>query len=131
MHPDEAVGYPIKESAGQRSNKHFMAAGGTIIRNEGEIQANFETQHGKAVTSLFQLAKVTRTLYSTSQMADEGCTIVHNKHGAKVLKGKVRIMAEREVAAFPRNGGLYTAKMKMKKPKARPEAGFTRQGAVA
>ena len=128
MHPDEAMGYPIRESAAQRNNQHFMAAGGTIIRNQGEIDARFQASDGQNINSCFQMANVTRALYSTSQMSDEGCTIVHNNRFAKVLKGKVRIMAEKEVATFPREGGLYTATLKMLRPKSSPDEDFARQG---
>ena len=58
-------------------------------------------------------------------MADEGCTVVFSKGVGNVLKGKVRIQAERDVATFRRKGGLYLADVELS---CLPESSFPRQG---
>ena len=129
MHPDDAKGHQVEPSPGSLASQHFMAANGGVIENEGQVQLLLDTEEDKTLSSCFQMAKVSRTLYSVPQMADEGCTVVFSKGVGKVLKGKVRIQAERDVATFRRKGGLYLARMRIKKPADAPKADFRRQGA--
>ncbi len=96
MHPDDAKGHQVEPSPGSLASQHFMAANGGVIENEGQVQLLLDTEEDKTLSSCFQMAKVSRPLYSVPQMADEGCTIVFSKGVGKVLKGKVRIQAERD-----------------------------------
>ncbi len=101
-----------------------MAANGHVIDNEGQTNVYLTTETDKTLASCFQMAKVSRPLYSVPQMTDEGCTVTFTKGVGKVLKGKVKVMAERDVATFKRKGGLYLARMKVNKL----DADFPRQG---
>ena len=124
MHPEDVPQHKVVPSPGSTKGQHFMAANGHVIDNEGQTQVHLTTEADKTLSSCFQMAKVSRPLYSVPQMTDEGCTVIFTKGVGKVLKGKVRVMAEREVASFKRKGGLYLARMKVN----RPDSGFTRQG---
>ncbi len=129
MHPDDAKDHKVEPSPGSLANQHFMAASGHVIENEGQANLKLSTEEDKTISSCFQMAKVSRPLYSVPQMTDEGCTVVFSKGVGKVLKGKVRIQAERDVATFRRKGGLYVARMRVNKPGDAPKPDFHRQGA--
>ncbi len=129
MHPDDAKDHKVEPSPGSLANQHFMAASGHVIENEGQANLKLSTEEDRTLSSCFQMAKVSRPLYSVPQMTDEGCTFVFSKGAGKVLKGKVRIQAERDVATFRRKGGLYVARMRVNKPGDAPTADFRRQGA--
>ena len=128
MHPDDVKGHQVPPSPGSMASQHFMAANGQVIENEGQTDVRLVTEDEKTLASCFQMAKISRPLYSVPQMADEGCTVVFSKGVGKVLKGKVRILAERDVATFRRKGGLHVAKMRIKKPDSPPRPDFHRQG---
>ena len=63
------------------------------------------------IGSTFQLARVTRALYSVSKMDDGGVEIRIKGGIAKVYKDEKHLMS------FSREGGLYTSVMKLRKPK--------------
>jgi len=129
MHPDDARDHKVEPSPGSLASQHFMAASGHVIENEGQANLKLSTEEDRTLSSCFQMAKVSRPLYSVPQMTDEGCTVVFSKGVGKVLKGKVRIQAERDVATFKRKGGLYVARMRVNKPGDAATADFRRQGA--
>ena len=124
MHFDDVKGHKVAPSLGSMASQHFMAANGQVVENEGQTDVRLATEDENTLVSCFQMAKVSRPLYSAPQMTDKGCTVIFTKGVGKVLKGKGRVMAEREVASFKRKGGLYLARMKVN----RPDSGFTRQG---
>ena len=63
---------------------------------------------GRNVRSTFQVADVTRALYSVSKICDDGCEVYFTATEAVVTKhGNV-------VTRFKREGGLYTAEMEIK-----------------
>jgi hypothetical protein len=74
--------------------------------------------------STFQMARVTRALYSVSKMDDGGAEIRIKGGKAKVYKGEKHLMT------FGREGGLYTSVMKLRKPKMDSQSpeDFHRQG---
>ena len=62
---------------------------------------------GTTLHSTFQVADVTRALYSVSKMCDEGCVVTFSATEGIVSKdGQV-------VARFAREGGLYVAEMEI------------------
>jgi hypothetical protein len=69
---------------------------------------------------MFQVAAVSRPLMSVGRLCDNGMDILFKKDRADVLSsdGTVILSFERQV------GGLYVAKLKLKKP----TNGFGRQG---
>jgi hypothetical protein len=131
MNPDDVPELDIVETEASRKGAGFVAACGTRILNQGEIHMTMTGDDcSKPVNSTFQAADVTRALYSVSQICDTGCTVTFDKQKGVVARDG------REVARFPRKGGLYVATMNVKKAK-RPESratstsGFTRPGANA
>ena len=95
-----------------------MGDGGTIP-NLGQKSLNFvDDPVGRDVSSVFQIAAVTRPLMSVGKMCDEGHEVILPSDMAVVndLKGS-------EICRFTRShGGLYLAKMKLRAP-----TGFIRQ----
>ena len=116
----DAPAYSVEESEGSRTGAGFLSASNQKIRNEGQFTLNLEDDVGSTFTSTFQVAKVSRPLWSVSYIADQGyettfnevCAIIRDKKG-------------RQVARIPRRGGLYVGKMKLRNPR---KAGFGRQG---
>ena len=101
----ELVGaHLVVPSAGSRNGRHFVAANGDRMQNRGEAKLKLNgPKAGTTLHSTFQVADVTRALYSVSQMCDEGCQVTFTASEGTVTKdGKV-------VARFVREGGLYVA----------------------
>ena len=94
-----------------------MGDGGKV-RNEGQKTLKLmDVGKNSEISSIFQIAEVTRPLMSVGKICDEGLTVEFDKGSAKVLD-----KSKREVCRFERqNGGLYVAKMRLKSP------GFIRQ----
>ena len=130
MDREEAPGYKVHESQGSRRGKHFQAANGARIENEGEVdlrmEASGEDGSSRGVRTTFQVAAVKRPLMSVGRMCDKGNIVVFTKDGAEVLSAKdgERLLSQQRnpVCRFARSGGLYVADMKLKSP-----APFTRQ----
>ena len=80
------------------------------------METSDENNQINALTSTFQLARVTRPLMSVSKICDSGLTAHFDRE-----KAVVRDARGKTVTVFKRVGGLYICKMKLKKP-------FTRQG---
>ena len=119
-----APAYAISESAGSRAGQHFVAAGGARIQNEGQFTLRLRTgglgrHEGKDINSTFQVAKVTRPLWSVGRICDEGFDVKFSKESA-VVQSK----DGKEVCKFQRKGGLYLAELHLK-PEPKP---FTRLG---
>jgi len=117
-------GYTVVPSAGSMRGLHFVAANGDVIDNLGQATVNLAPHDSKVqVQSTFQVAAVSRPLYSATKMADQGCTIAMDKHSAVVSKGG------KPVAKFLRKRGLYLCKMTLKAPRigdAKPAVDFPR-----
>ena len=121
----ELVGtHLVTPSPGSRNGCHFVSASGDRMKNRGEAKLKLgDPRAGTILTSTFQVADVTRALYSVSKMCDEGCIVTFDdKEGVVTKDGKV-------VARFVREGGLYVAELQIMggagdtKP-----SPFTRQG---
>ena len=66
----------VMPSAGSRNGRHFVAANGDRILNRGEAKLKLNDPNaGTILNSTFQVADVTRALYSVSKMCDEGCVV--------------------------------------------------------
>jgi hypothetical protein len=108
--------------------KNFIAANNTPIENFGVAHVVMETADGKEVGGSFQVAGVGRALHSASVICDtgskscpEGHEILTTKRGAVVVPDGAlsRYLASvRHVAKYPRRGGLYVAKVKVRTPAA-------------
>jgi len=120
--PADLEGFVVEESAGSKANKHFIAANGQRIANRGQVQARVVHEKlGTSFGSTFQVAEVSRPLYSVSKMCDTGATVTINAKEALVHKGG------RLLARFERQGGLYLADFAVKPREPAPV--FAGQGA--
>ena len=120
-----AADYPIEESAGSRAGQHFIAAGGARIPNEGQFtlalrSGDLEKKKGRDIKTTFQVAKVTRPLWSVGRICDEGFEVKFTNSEAHVLTKEGK-----EVCRFRRKGGLYVAELHLKSAS---QAGFQRRG---
>ena len=116
-------GYEVKESEGSRRGANFVAAGGKVIPNEGESALALVTKEtGNEIASDFQIAAVTRPLWSLSQILDK----LPEGHDARFTRqqAQIRTPAGTPIAYFERKGGLYVSTMKLRNPK---HQGFRRQ----
>ena len=122
-----AAGYTVVESAGSRAGQHFVAAGGARIPNEGQFtlalrSGDLEKKKGKDIKSTFQVAKVTRPLWSVGRICDEGFDVKFTNNEAYVMTKEGK-----EVCKFKRKGGLYVAELHLKSP-VKTDQSFQRQG---
>ena len=129
--------------------RNLVAANGSDMENYGKASVELVQEDGNAIGSTFVVTDVTRPLHSTSQVCDgespacpTGHEVLYTKLGATVVPDGALskfLGMVRHVAKYPRRGGLYVAKMKVRPPGARaprkpnpkrPGAqGFGRQGA--
>jgi len=100
-----------------------MGANGKTIENRGQAAITMKDPSTRAtINSVFQVARVSRPLYSVSRICDAGCEVSFNKTEGRVMKGA------KVIATFPRRGGLYvnTFMVKPADPKRHRDMGFTR-----
>ena len=103
--PEDVEGFAIEESPNSKAGRDFVAANGGKIRNHGQSTVRMRTAEGKRVASTFQVADVTRPLYSVSKLCDAGYDVSFAKQEALVKKdGKT-------IHRFHREGGLYVCDM--------------------
>jgi hypothetical protein len=121
--PQDVEGLTVVESEGSRSNRHFVAANGQKIANEGQVHARMHDGGTESTfDSVFQIASVSRPLYSVSRLCDHGAKVIFDKNEGRVVRnGKV-------VSRFPRKGGLYVADLDLSET---PAADFAGQGSKA
>ena len=125
-------GYAVLPSILSKAGAAFVGADGSRIKNHGEAALQLVTvdRHGRehAVHSKFQIADVTRALWSVGVICDSGLRVVFTKETAAVLDAQGK-----ELCHFDRQQGLYIAKVKLKNPMygqagETQAAGFHRQG---
>jgi hypothetical protein len=121
--PSDIEGFSIEPSRASKKGLGFIAANGAKILNLGEARVSMkEPTNGQVINSTFQVADVSRPLYSVSKICDEGCEVHFCGTHAWVTKGGA------EIAKFPRERGLYVAEMMLGKPGDKMPAGFRNQG---
>ena len=117
----DVPGYVIEPSPGSLAGLHFVAAGGKRIPMEGQANVRFTTGEGGEFVSCFQVAAVTRPLWSVGRICDRGYSATFTSKDAKIMdKDGVA------VCHFKREGGLYLGTMRMRNPNHKD---FRRQGA--
>ena len=120
-------------------NRNFVGAGGGSIANHGKIEITLEQDDLADVDSTACVADVCRALHSVSTTCDTGKEVLFTRGMCSVVpEGALSkfLSQVKTHAKYPRKGGLYVAKMrikarKAKDPKNRPKAGFGRQGQKA
>ena len=125
-------GYNVVPSALSKAGAAFVGADGGRIKNHGEAALQLVTVDGKgewhAVHSNFQIADVTRALWSVGVICDSGLNVLFAADHASVLDAKGK-----ELCRFERKNCLYIATVKLKDPAYKPASeastqGFQRQG---
>jgi hypothetical protein len=119
-------GYKVVPSALSKLGAAFVAADGGKIDNQGEALLNLVTMDAKgaghAVKANFQIADVTRALWSVGLICDSGLQVTFAAMSASILdKSGV------EICHFERRHGLYIAKVQLENPM---HEGFGRPGPV-
>ena len=101
-------GIKIHDSEGSRRGRNFLAANGDKIPNLGEAKLGLrDTETQGAFESVFQVADVTRPLYSVGKICDAGAEVKFTKERAEVFfNGNL-------LAVFRREGGLYLANLEI------------------
>ena len=121
-HSGDVPGYLIEASPGSKAGQGFIVGNGARVPNDGQTLLSLQAsgKGGNTVSTMFQVAAVSRPLMSVGRLCDNGMDILFKKDRADVLAsdGTVILSFERQV------GGLYVAKLKLKKP----ANGFGRQG---
>ena len=112
----------MEASPGSKAGQGFIVGNGARVPNDGQALLSLQAsgKNGNTVSTMFQVAAVSRPLMSVGRLCDNGMDILFKKDRADVLSsdGSVILSFERQV------GGLYVAKLKLKKP----TTGFGRQG---
>ena len=107
----DVPGYVVEPSPGSLANHHFVAAGGKRIKMEGQVRAQFANGGGEAYTSCFQVAAVTRPLWSVGRICDKGYSAIFTDQEAKIVDKEGTT-----VCLFQRVGGLYLGNMRLRNP---------------
>ncbi len=126
---------PVRHSPGER-RRNFVNASGGDMENYGKAQVDMQQEDGKCFDSTFNVTDVTRPLHSTSQVCDSESPACPEGHEVLFTKGICTVVPDgalsrflgniRKVAQYPRKGGLYVAKMKIRAPNTRPPSAGTR-----
>ena len=105
--------------------QHFKELTAGAIQNHGESLLQMVTMDGKgsrhAVASHFQVADVTRPLWSVGLITDSGLEVKFWDDHASIFDN-----SGQEICYFARSGGLYVTTVQLENP-AHPV--FQRQGA--
>jgi hypothetical protein len=119
-------GYKVVPSALSKLGAAFVAADGGKIDNQGEALLSLITTDSKgaghAVKANFQIADVTRALWSVGLICDSGLQVTFAAMSASILD-----KSGRELCHFERRHGLYIATVKLENPM---HEGFGRPGPV-
>ena len=138
----------VAHKQGKRRRNLVNASGGDMD-NFGEADVDLVQQDGATFSSTFTVTNATRPLHSTSQICDNKSPACPDGHEMLYTQGVATVVPAgslskyldkvRQIARYPRRGGLYVAKMKVRargrrpspkpKPERAPAQGFGRQGA--
>ena len=119
MQPQLLPHIAIKSSAGSRSKKNYMSAGGERIPNLGEKVVAFVTAERQSKQVVFQIAKVTKPLISVGKIVAAGNSVNLERRNPCIIDGTTG-----EVTKLREQGGVFVLDMWVK-----VEQVFRRQGA--
>ena len=111
--------------------RNFVAANNEPIVNHGEAVVLLQQESGAEVLITTQVADVSRPLHSISKICDEEHEMLFTKTGGTVVPAGALsryLHLVKNLAKYPRRGGLYVAKMRARAPKTPRKSGFTRPG---
>ena len=112
--PGDVPGYVVEESPGSRVGQGFIVGNGARVTNDGQSLLSLQSASGKehTMSSMFQVAKVSRPLMSVGRLCDAGLDVLFKKDRADVIAPDASV-----ILSFGRqSGGLYVAKLKLKRP---------------
>ena len=128
----DVPGYVVEASAGSKCGQGFLVGNGERVPNRGQLRLRMKSNgdDGVLMSSIFQVAEITRPLMSVSKICDQDMICIFEKSHARIVDQQNNV-----VARFEREGGLYTCTMRLRKPEdpsaaAEPpgnESGFARQ----
>ena len=104
-----------------------MVGNGERVKNQGQVKLRMKgkDENGLLMSSVFQIAEITRPLMSVSRICDQDLVCIFEKTHARITDKDGKL-----VARFERDGGLYTCTMKLRRPELpnnNSPAGFVRQ----
>ena len=110
---EECPGYALQESPGTKAGQKFLMGDGGTINNLGQKTLNLsDVSADRDLTSIFQIAVVTRPLMSLGQIRDEGHNMTFD-----AVQAVVREIGGAEICRCHRTpGGLYAAKIMSRNP---------------
>ena len=120
-HPSTCEAYNLVASPGSTAGQNYTSASGDLIPNLGEKTIDVVTDDGIESQLKYQVADVSRTLNSVSEICDAGGTsegqyVLFSKWGGLVVNP-----ATGRQTPFEREEGIYTHGMWVK-----PKSVFTR-----
>ena len=100
-------------SPGSKSGQKFVVGNGDRVANQGQVKLKMQgkDKQGLLMSSVFQVAEITRPLMSVSRICDQNMVCIFEKTHARIVTEQGET-----VARFDRDGGLYTCTMKLRKP---------------
>ena len=113
-------GYSVQEGEGGHAGSCFLAANGERMPNKGEVHLHLNSE-GNEIFSKFQVASISKPLWSVGRICDAGYEVRFSKDGAHIFHAG----SGKAVGRFVRKQGLYMGTMKLKNPKT---SSFGRQG---
>ena len=133
--PDHIPGSVIIGKDGRVRN--FIDAQNNGIKHHGEAQVHLVDDKGNVMATTVQVAEVCRPLHSVSKICD-GAGDVHHEmlfmqdQAVVVPAGTFSKFMEKEkvkiITTYPRRGGLYVQKVKVRDPSAGNGMSFPRPG---
>jgi transcription antitermination factor NusG len=113
--------------------RNFVGANNSRIKNFGKAKVVMTTDDGKDIMNTFNVADVSRPLHAVSVVCDTDKEVLFTKGEAVVVPDGAlsRFLGTiKAIAKYPRKGGLYVARMRVKNPRPKPAtaSGFGRQG---
>ena len=121
----DALGYAavLHPSPGSNSNRKFVVGNGDRVANQGQDKLRIKSKDddGVLMSSVFQVAEITRPLMSVSRICEQDMIFIFEKTHARVVDGNGTT-----VARFERDGGLYTCTMRLRRPEARNDPDVVR-----
>ena len=85
---EEFPDYPLMPSPGSKKGLHYVAAGGTKIRNAGQKRVLLFTKEKQLRWCTVQIAKVKKTLGSVSKNNDKGFDVVYSKTKGSFMRSE-------------------------------------------
>ena len=131
--PDDLPGNTPVEQPEDGKLRNFVGANNSRIKNFGKAKVVMTTDDGKDIMNTFNVADVSRPLHAVSVVCDTDKEVLFTKGEAVVVPDGAlsRFLGTiKAIAKYPRKGGLYVARMRVKNPRPKPAtaSGFGRQG---